>query len=281
MTTQDTPRPFNMLVSFPRSGTDFFCRALMRDRKIKYFREYFNPICNPKRRDVLRKCFGCEEMKSYLEIMGETSAEAVDDVVKESWTLDNFNTTKENFSALKIEFLIKHFNMVALIRKPFHTFPTSRPEFILPILNSFLQAGAYRNVFLAEELNELRNFIARIRIIDVHNAGLMAYLVHNYILLAACKKFDINIMSYEDLILQEETALEAAISSISLFGANPLGVSRAIIKDRANFAETLTDRKQRFDAAVHAPWFDGVVQLLISMSPQIKRELECYLTLDL
>ena len=98
-------KPFNAVISFPRSGTDFFCEALVRDRRIRYFREYFNPLCNPKREAVLGEHFGDERIGTYLNIMREMPPESFDAALTKTWLVDRYNTTKENFSATRFEVL--------------------------------------------------------------------------------------------------------------------------------------------------------------------------------
>ena len=263
-------KPFNAVISFPRSGTDFFCEALIRDRRIRYFREYFNPLCNPKREAALREGFGDERIGTYLNIMREMTAEDFDAALAKTWLVDRYNTTKENFSATRFEHFARHFNLIVLTRKLYHTFPTSRPDFIVPILNSFVLAGEYRQVAPARELNELQRYILKdVRVRDQCHAGVLAYIVQHFVLLFEADRLQTPIIAYEDLIRLEGAALEQTLSSLAGFGADPRIVAAALQKARAKkkHRTDLAARRSRFFREHREEWYAGPLRFVRDLSP--------------
>lgn len=268
-------KPFNMLMSFPRSGTDFFCAALCHDTTVKYFREYFNPVCNPRRAAVLGDCFGDERDTHVAGIMRETSCHALRNVFQTTWQQDGFNTTKENYSALKVGFFVERFNMIMLMRKPSHTIPSSVPHYLVAILQSFLGAADYTHLPLAQELNELRRFLCRTRVQNVAHACLLAYLVQHFVLLHWACAQAIPILFYEDLLTDPPEALRARLGCLELFDVNPDYVTDHLVRTRPAHPTTyLAARSAQFHAAIKSEWRDVLVEFLIGLSPGIAPGLE-------
>jgi hypothetical protein len=273
----DGGKPFNALISFPRSGTDFFCTALAADPRIRYFREYFNPICNPKRDAALRAFFGDERLSHYLSIMTEISTDDFARVLDETWLRDGHNTTKENFSATKFAHFAQRFNVIVQARKVYHTFPTSRPDFIVPILNGFMLAGSYKTLMLSRELNELRRFIAAdITVQSVHHAGVLAHIVQHYILLSEAERFGAPVLAYEDLALKSGTDLAAALACLTLFDADPAGVARALDAGRKARKTNLAERRARFRRECDVAWCETPLAFIRGLTPGIARALSAY-----
>lgn len=304
----------NIVISFPRSGTDFLSRALVMDSRVRYFREYFNPLCNKDREQALSVCFGDERPTHFLKIMSESPAHVIDQVLSMTWQKDRFNFTKENFSALKLEHLQTRFTTVILIRRLCHTFPTRHPEFIVPILSSFLMAPRYREVPLSAELNELRDFLTRdVAITDVQQACALAYLVHHYILLDAAQRHDIPILEYEDLVTASENRLREAILPLNVFGLDLQKVADGLIADRnlfggisefrpalappkpfskrwikqklkgtplprptKDFTSILSERRNRFEGLGIGDTVSKAVALMHQMSPQLASMFDRY-----
>ncbi len=65
-----------------------------------------------------------------FNIMSECDPATFTEVFDSTWKADGYNTTKENFSALRVEHLLPRFRMVCLIRNMAHTFPTSAPNLL-------------------------------------------------------------------------------------------------------------------------------------------------------
>lgn len=268
----------NLVVSFPRSGTDFLCGAIAEDPAIRYFREYFNPCCNPDRAGELALCFGDETLEHHLKLMNDPPAELLAEVVGRSWTLDGFNTTKENYLASKLEFFVERFETVCLVRNAAHTFPTSRPDYIAPILWSFQSAGPYRHSFMARELNELRLFISSVALSNVGNVLLFAYFIHHVALLAACRRFGIPVVRYEDILLGTEETLNAHLAPFTRFGIDIPALSQRLAATRFESpAHSLSQRRWRFWSTVDTRLVDRMIRFLCDLMPAVANDIESLL----
>lgn len=275
--TTPTLRP-NLVVSFPRSGTDFLCSAIAEDRAIRYFREYFNPCCNPERAGELARCFGDETLSNHLMLMSDPSSDILDETIGRTWARDGFNTTKENYLASKLEFFVGHFETVCLVRNAAHTFPTSRPDYIAPILWAFQSAGPYRRSFIARELNELRHFISCVALNDVGDVLLCAYFIHHFALLAACRRFGVPVVRYEDILLGTETTLGAHLAPFARFGIDIPALSQRLLATRfPSPAHSLAQRRWRFWSSVDTRLVDRMVRFLCTLMPMIADDIENYL----
>lgn len=122
-----------MILSLPNHGTDWLCGELLRHGEgLKYYeKEFFNPICNPKYADVLATGFGCELVTCYKKIAlsaheGEAYMDLLDEIYQETWANESYNFDKENFSAMKVDFFARHFDIVFLHRSSENVFPPSR-----------------------------------------------------------------------------------------------------------------------------------------------------------
>lgn len=268
----------NLLIAFPRSGTDWFCGAINVNPSIRYFREYFNPLCNPAKAPTLSLCFGDETLEHYHSIMADRPRSEIEPIVWRTWADDKFNTTKENYLAIKAEYFVDRFDTICLIRNLSHTFPTSRPEYIVPILSSFMASGGYQNSFLARQLNELRSFVSHIQIRGIHEAGVMAYLVHHYLLLAVCRTFRVPIVTYESLMVEPASTLETRLACLDRFEIDvPLTVKR-LIETRAESGDTMLARRRKsFHDLPAIPWIERTVRFLGDLSPEFGPDIESYL----
>ena len=112
-----------LLISTPRSGSDWFAYDLLRWANPEYFREYFNPTTNFPRSSVIRLSFGSETDWQNLALPWECQEDLCDYVLKASWGIDQYRFDKENYAAFKIGFFVKHFECFALIGHRILTFP--------------------------------------------------------------------------------------------------------------------------------------------------------------
>jgi hypothetical protein len=248
-------KSYNAIISFPRSGTDFFCDSLKTDPNIKYFREYFNPVCNSKREDALVPFFGDESIANYMHIMKEIDDTSFSSVMDKSWKLDQFNTTKENFSASKIDHFDRYFNVIMLARSLYHTFPTSKPEYIVPIYNSFMISNPYKMISIASEMNELRSFMSYISIENFHQAGIAAYMIQHYALFLESSRLNISVISYEDIMEQDGPELETTLQPVIQFGANPAKLAAALKMNQGKSSIDLGRRRDRFCKIFPDQWY--------------------------
>ncbi len=262
------------VLSFPRSGTDFLFDAITINPGIAYSREYFNPICNPARADMLETGFGDERLECRHAVMNDLTDDAIHNIVMGTWKKDPFNTTKENYSATKIRYFAAHFTTAILMRKHYHTFPTTRPDYTACILDSFLTAGRYRNVFLRDELNELRRFVINLRMESLQHTGLLGYIVAHYIFTIAADVFNIPILWYEDLVMAAEQDLAVYLGRLHAFPINPSATAAKILEDRPDDPEGfLRERRRRYDSELAPNWLQATVEFLCQLSPEFETEI--------
>jgi hypothetical protein len=275
-------KPYNAVISFPRSGTDFLCSCLAVGAEIKYFREYFNPICNETRSTTLVGAFGDERIEHYTDIMNEIDGEKFSRVLEHSWRIDGYNTTKENFSATKIDRFLAYFNVVILIRKLFNTFPTTLPSAIVPIFNSFMISGPYRAIPLANELNELRMYLMHFPVRNHHEAGILAYIIQHYILIDSAQRNGLSIISYEDLVAKSGRRLKDALQGLGIFGIDIPLLSQEIINKRSQNVN-FSDRKRNFLGVCSIRFLANlrnIVDFVLSLSPHLEPTFESYTGID-
>ncbi len=246
----------------------------MEQETIRYYREYFNPICNEPRAPALLRGFGDERFEFFSRIMTEISSDAFLSILADTWTHDDYNTTKENFSAVKLHHFVPLFNIVILIRKIQHTFPTSRPEYIAPIATSFMFSGPYRSVPLAMELNEVRRFMTNLSFTDPQELSLAAYAVQHFILVDAGARFGIPIIRYEDMIMKSGPALEGVLRGLEFFDIDVPVLARVIEHKRVLHDTDLDVRHQRFHQLGYGRKIDRLCRFLIETAPHLRAGLE-------
>jgi len=123
-----------LLISVPSSGSDWLAGALHAAHpwltSDPVAKEYFNPICNPRRYDVLKDAFGCELVDTYQHIADPlydaTSREEAENAYAGSWHLDPWNFTKEVFSPFRVKFFASRFTLLGIFREARYTFPPKR-----------------------------------------------------------------------------------------------------------------------------------------------------------
>jgi hypothetical protein len=266
--------PHNVLISFPRSGTDFLCSSFLGQQTIRYYREYFNPICNEPRAQALVRGFGDERFEFFSQIMTEISNDAFWSILADTWGHDGYNTTKENFSATKLHHFVPIFNIVILARKIQHTFPTSRPDYIAPIASSFMLSGPYRSLPLAMELNEIRSFMTNLAFLGPQELSLAAYAVQHFILVDASVRFGIPIIRYEDMITKSGPALEDVLCSLEAFNIDVPALARVIEDSRSLADADLDARRQRFHQLGYDRKIDRLCRFMIDTTPHLRAGLE-------
>ena len=187
----DTPRQY-MILSLPNHGSDWLCEILAKhghgDVLRYYHKEFFNPICNPKHATVLEDAFGCELASCYHNI-GVRSCEQeaeIASVYRLTWMAEHYNFDKENFSAMKVPFFARHFQLAFLYRAVDNVFPPSRLRvwaFYDAIYMGLLSTGVVQD-------NEQRDLKERARVAHAACWGEMRH---------QAEKLDAPILDYERL----------------------------------------------------------------------------------
>jgi len=232
---------------------------------------------------ILEGIFGDETFERYADIMTEIDSDTFSRVMERSWKSDEFNTTKENYSATKLVHFLPDFNIAMLIRKLLHTFPTSRPDYIVPILNSFLISGPYRTVPLANELNELRRYLLHFPVRSYHEAGILAYVVHHYILADGAFRHKLPVIQYDDLVTKNGTELENAVQCLETFGIEIPRLSAEITRKRSENFTTLGAREAKFFSLCDDRFtknLEKIRDFILELSPHLLPTFERYTGLD-
>lgn len=190
-----------MLISFPGQGTDFFMDCLCKsNNNIKYYREFFNPICSiPNYKTSIESAFGCELNPKKIFFNDQA---VLENVFKNTWPKTDFNFTKEVFSFTKVSFYNKHFKLFALYRHRNNTFPTTRGNYILPIFDAFLSEN-----FECELKNEIKFFLKNIKTNNL-TKQVLSHIFCWFIQFHEIQKNNIQVIKYYPLTHLEKEDLD-------------------------------------------------------------------------
>lgn len=172
-----------MLISCPKQGTDFLMKGLLVNKRLRYQREFFNPITNSIP-SVVASC------GSHVETYNVASDDQFNDAISE-FKHSGLNCTKENYLTFRVPLLVQDFTLTALHRKRIHTFPSTKPEFIEAILISFLQRN-YSDKWLTEIQLYLK---AVTRCKEVY-----AHTLNWYIMFRYCNTYGIPVIEYDKIL---------------------------------------------------------------------------------
>ena len=115
-----------LMLTLPNSGSSWLADLIARHTDwSRYSMEFFNPLRSPKHYETLARNFGCELAACYQNI-ASPGDEWIDDDIRQSWGLEQFNFTKEVFSPFKLEAFTRHFRCFVLQRSAEDTFPPKR-----------------------------------------------------------------------------------------------------------------------------------------------------------
>jgi len=118
------------LVGMSDSGTNWLVRTMLASQignSLRYFREFFNPICNLRHAPVLSEGFGCEVASTVPMIARPSETQPrLYDLYNQTWRREDFTFTKENYSVFKIPFFDSQFDVVLLYREPASLWPPAR-----------------------------------------------------------------------------------------------------------------------------------------------------------
>ena len=198
-----------MILSLPNSGSSWFARELAAGMKLNYYMEFFNPLRNQKYESILVKNFGCELLSCYRNIVSPGDARIHDDIRK-TFGREPYQMTKEVFSPYKLPVFVEHFRVIVLHRSAAETFPPRRAR-----IWSF-----YEHIWHA-----LEETGPRLRAKHVHDRALEAFEVVSAQLLSDARRYNVPIISYEDL------SRDAYASPALLFGAD------AVAQCKKNFVK--------------------------------------------
>jgi hypothetical protein len=118
-----------MILSLPSHGTDWLAHLITAAGGFNYYdKEFFNPICNLKYYEDLKRVFGCELVDCYRQITleGPEYEPTMLEVLSQTWANEPYNFDKENYSLCKAGFFANHFDCVFVYRSADSVFPAKR-----------------------------------------------------------------------------------------------------------------------------------------------------------
>lgn len=195
-----------MLISLPRSGTDWLMHniVLSNRKRIRYCREFFNPICNPVYGYLLAKSFGANgRFYKSIAVPWQLQKSDLDKIYSKTWRRTAFNMTKENYSGFKVGYFITHFTVFALYRHRKYTFPGKADE--------YATIGFYRDLYesllvnrdhLGLEARSALEFCLHHADTDYKKCCASSILFH-YVMFEELYKFSIPIADYEILVKEK------------------------------------------------------------------------------
>ncbi|MHB1425187.1 MAG: hypothetical protein ACYC3I_18605 [Gemmataceae bacterium] len=199
---QDEPRRPIALLSLPNTGTDWLVGLLLRHNPaLRYFREFFNPICNPKYEDELNRSFGCEMAGNYAMIAKPLRGH--DPVLQRTWAKENHNFTKENYSAFKVDWFHAKFDCFVLYRRAELTLPGSR----LPVKAWYdaMYCSLLRNRWTLEpDVRVLVDF-AVAQADTIGKRLVAAFVIYYYKLLKDAHRLNVPVLDF-DVLMQSSSA---------------------------------------------------------------------------
>lgn len=186
------------LLSLPNTGTDWFVDLVLRhNSRLRYFREFFNPICNPTYENVLNRAFGCEMVDNYAMIAKAHCP--YDDVYQRTWAKENYNFTKENYSAFKLSWFLGRFDCFVLYRRAESTLPGGRLQ--VKTWYDAMYCSLLRNRWtLDSEVRALVDF-AVAEADTIAKRQVAAFVIYYYKLLKDAHRRNVPILNY-DLLIQ-------------------------------------------------------------------------------
>jgi hypothetical protein len=214
-----------LILSIPNCGSDWLARTLFESQsELRYYREFFNPITNIKYADVLKNEFGCEYIECYKNIakFDETKCQKI---YEQTWELESYNFTKENYSAFKVDFFAKNFRCIALRRSVYKSLPASRESQVNSWYNTIYHSMLSNIDYLPFEYAQiLKKHNQDNRGIVINNV--MAFVIYQKILSKNCENNNIKILDYDVLTSFNEKNLGVYLDSFS----NWIKVDRWIAK---------------------------------------------------
>jgi hypothetical protein len=230
-----------LLLSLPNTGTDWLVDLLLRHNPgLRYYREFFNPICNPKYEDVLGRAFGCE-MVGHYEMIARTRG-PWEEVYEQTWAREAYNFTKENYSAFKAHALVRKFTCFVLYRRAEMTLPGSRVQ--VKTWYDAMYWSLIRNQAALE--SDVRSLVAYAgaEADTVNKRQVAAFVIYYYQLLKEAKKYGLPVIDYDNLMRYSHDELVPYLRGVPGV-VDPEGLAQDISQTRRpaqkNFGELRAD----------------------------------------
>jgi len=185
------------LLSLPNTGTDWFAGLLLRQNPaLRYYREFFNPICNPKYENELNKAFGCEMVENY-RILARPYCPC-EDVYWRTWAREKYNFTKENYSGFKLDWFSLRFDVFVLYRAAELTFPGERLQ--VKTWYDAMYGSLLKNKWgLERDVRALVDF-ACLHADTVNKRQVAAFVIYYFKLLKDAHRYGVPVLDYDQLM---------------------------------------------------------------------------------
>jgi hypothetical protein len=191
------PRRPIVLFSLPNTGTDWFVGLFLRQNPaLRYFREFFNPVCNPTYEDELNRSFGCEMVDNYAMIARPLRQH--DPVFQRTWAKEQYNFTKENYSAFKLDWFLSKFDGFVLYRRAELTLPGSRLQ--VKTWYDAMYGSLLRNRWTLEPDVRLLIDFAVAEANTIAKRMVAAYVIYYYKLLKDAHRLNMPVLNYDLLM---------------------------------------------------------------------------------
>ena len=242
------------LLSLPNTGTDWLVGLLLRQNpQLRYFREFFNPICNPKYENVLNQAFGCEMVDNYRMIVKPFCP--CDQVFEKTWAKENYNFTKENYGAFKLAWFVQRFDCFVLYRRAELSLPGSR----MPVKAWYdaMYWSLLRNKWTLEaDLRSLVDFAIE-HGKSMAKRQVAAFVIYYYKLLKDAYRFGVPVLDYEELMRRSREDLVPYVQGLPA------------VLDAARLADDLIEERRpsykHFDELKVHDFFQALVELAIQI----------------
>ncbi len=247
-----------LLISTPRSGSDWFAESCLQWRPPDYFREYFNPVCNATESAILRLAFGSERDWVNVALPWECQDDVCDFVFQSIWSRNPFRFVKENFASFKIGFFRRYFDCFALVGHRMSTFPGgSRPRWTEYWWFRYFQSLEFNRGLIGEEVGRLVDR-ALSGPLDLHRKLVAAQVVATYQTLIECRRYDIPVVEYRRLVALPS----AADVSEYLRSKVPAALMDEGFADRVVETRKVSDKSNGYDAWGVEEFAQGLIELI-------------------
>jgi hypothetical protein len=185
------------LLSLPNTGSDWLAGLFLEQNPgLNYFREFFNPICNPKYENALNRAFGCEMVDSYQMIAKPHGP--YEEVYQQTWAREEYTFTKENYSAFNLRWFHEKFDCLVPYRRVERTLPGRRLQ--VKTWYDALYGSLIKNKWgLERDVRVLVDFAAATAD-TIAKRQVAAFVIHYYKLLKDAHRYNIPVLDYEMLM---------------------------------------------------------------------------------
>ena len=192
-----TPREQVLMLALPNTGSDWLAELWLRQGpRLRYYREFFNPICNPKYEDVLNRAFGCEMADNYA-LLARPGCPC-DEVYEQTWAREDYNFTKENYSAFKVGAFAERFRCFVLYRKAEASLPGGRLQ-VKTWFDAMYASLVVNREALPPDVRRLVGF-AEVEADTINKRQVAAYVIYYYQLLKEARRRGLPVLDYDALM---------------------------------------------------------------------------------